>query len=568
MQISDMLNQYQMNTATGATATAPQQGVQQLVSAVRTMTAGNVFEGTINEMKHGQVILGLSNGQTVTARVAGNVNLTVGQSMFFQVKSNDGTTVEIKPFTNGNLDNPTILKALDAAGIPADQKAVEMVNSMMEEQLSIDRKSIQDMARTISGYADTDVKTLVQMSKLEIPLTEEMIVQFTNYKNDRSAIIGQFQDVLDSLGQIYTKEGMSEQEALAMGNKIFSILEPVYEQTEQEVSAQLISPKEEWIPVEPIETAAENMQGITEEAVQTYEPAQTDAMIQQGEDNGVRYFAPHTLGAVLSEQTAQELASQLSQIKELVDNPILFKEGALDLNQNSTEFLRELHQTLEHVKTSKELPVRQIFSGKGYRELLSDMTEQEWMLRPQDVKQDKIKSLYNRLNHQMDRMEQIIEESHQTQTPLAKAVSQLRGNIEFMNQISQLYHYVQLPLKMSAQNARGDLYVYTNKRSIDDAEGDLTAFLHLDMEHLGSTDVSVRMRAHKVHTDFYLADDRSYALIQEHMGELVKRLDDKGYKCTIEIKNEKQSVDFVEDFMKKDQPVAGILHRYSFDVRA
>ena len=44
MQISDMLAQYNRSSATGATATAPQQGVQQLVSAVREMTVGNVFD--------------------------------------------------------------------------------------------------------------------------------------------------------------------------------------------------------------------------------------------------------------------------------------------------------------------------------------------------------------------------------------------------------------------------------------------------------------------------------------------------------------------------------------------
>ena len=57
MQISDMLAQYNRSSATGATATAPQQGVQQLVSAVREMTVGNVFEGTVNDIKNGTCLL-------------------------------------------------------------------------------------------------------------------------------------------------------------------------------------------------------------------------------------------------------------------------------------------------------------------------------------------------------------------------------------------------------------------------------------------------------------------------------------------------------------------------------
>jgi flagellar hook-length control protein FliK len=99
-------------------------------------------------------------------------------------------------------------------------------------------------------------------------------------------------------------------------------------------------------------------------------------------------------------------------------------------------------------------------------------------------------------------------------------------------------------------------------------EGDLTAFLHLDMEHLGSTDVSVRMHDKQVHTEFYLADDNAYRLLMEHMGQLQERLENKGYMCTIQVSNQEKKVDFVEDFLKKDQPATGKVHRYSFDVRA
>lgn len=562
MQISDMLNQYNRNTATGATAASPQQGVQQLVSAVRTMTVGNVFEGTVNEMRHGQVLLGLSNGQTVIARVAANIHLAVGQSMFFQVKSNDGTTVEIKPYMNGNLDNPTILKALDAAGIPADAAAVEMVNSMMEENLAIDRKSLQEMARAISGFKGADIRTLVQMSKLDIPLTEEMIAQFGNYKNDRSAITGQFQEVLDSLTQIYQNEGLSEQDALAMGNRIFAILEPSSAEIMAEASKQLVRPDGEWSPVTPIEVGADGMQ----EALQAESPAADTVLTQT--DDGVHYYPPNTLGAVLSEEALKELAQQLSEFPKLAENAKLFADGILNRSLTSTDFLQELHQTLAQTELPAEASAKELFAGRGYRDLLKNAMEQEWLLRPQEVKADKIKDLYQKLNHQMEQMEQIMHETEQNHTPLAKAVSQLQGNIEFMNQISQAYHYVQLPLKMSVQNAKGDLYVYSNKKNLHDPEGDLTAFLHLDMEHLGSTDVSVRMRAQKVHTDFFMGDDRSFALIQEHVEALITRLNEKGYQCTIEVKNQEQKVDFVEDFMKKDQPGTGILHRYSFDVRA
>ena len=124
-----------------------------------------------------------------------------------------------------------------------------------------------------------------------------------------------------------------------------------------------------------------------------------------------------------------------------------------------------------------------------------------------------------------------------------------------MNQINQVYTYVQLPLKLSGQNASGDLYVYTNKKNLNDPEAELTAFFHLDLDNLGST-------------NFYNADDASYDLIEKHLPVLEKRLAQKGYRCSITMSKEEKKVEFVEDFLQRDMPQAGTLHRYSFDVRA
>ena len=46
---------------------------------------------------------------------------------------------------------------------------------------------------------------------------------------------------------------------------------------------------------------------------------------------------------------------------------------------------------------------------------------------------------------------------------------------------------------MNEKNASGQLYVYTNKKSMSNPDKELSAFLHLDLEHLGGTDVSIKM---------------------------------------------------------------------------
>lgn len=92
-------------------------------------------------------------------------------------------------------------------------------------------------------------------------------------------------------------------------------------------------------------------------------------------------------------------------------------------------------------------------------------------------------------------------------------------------------------------------------------------FLHLDLDHLGSTDVSVRMRGREVSTRFYLDNDTAYALLEKII-RCWKRGWKKGYHCKIDVVNEEKHVNFVDDFLKMDQPAATQLHRYSFDMRA
>lgn len=595
MQISDMLAQYNRSSATGATATVPQQGVQQLVSAVREMTVGNVFEGTVNDIKNGTVTLGLANGQTVQARIAAGVQLAVGQAMFFQVKSNDGTTVEIRPYTNGNLNNPTLLKALDAAGIPAEPRMIDMVNSMMEEQMSIGRESLMDMARSISAYPDADIKSLVLMHKLDIPMSEEFIQQFENYKSDQAAITSQFDDVLESIGKLYQNENLSETEALELGSRIYQVLKQ-----DGSLDASAIvkegAQKGSWSPVElqegailegtselaateitgtelaEAETIEETLDGVAvnsgEEVASEENAAQVSEEKTSSDAQGVQYYARGSVGALFTEGQMKDFSNLLKEFPQLAGSKLFTAEGNLNGNLSTGAFLKELHQALDEIMGLTGGSAKKLFSGKEYQKVLEYEVKQQWTLKPEEIKGDAVKHLYEKMEKQMQKMQELVQESGQSNTSLAKAVSNLQGNIEFMNQINNAYHYVQIPLRMSNQNAHGDLFVYTNKSGVDRPDGELSAFLHLDMDNLGATDVSVRMKDRKVHTNFYLEDEKSYDLIEEHMAELMQRLQEKGYSCTVQVENQFRKKNLVEDFMQQEHPSAGILHRYSFDMRA
>lgn len=579
MQISDLVGQYHQTTTSGTDKLTGTKGVENLVASLRSLTKGNIFEGTVSSMKNGRVTLALSNGQQLSARMEGKVPLSIGQSMFFQVKSNDGTQIAIRPFVvDGNGVNYTLMTALNVAGLAVDADHLSMVNRMMQEQMPIDRNSLQQMARLVSANPDIDVQTMVQLKKLGIPITPENAAQFENYLDDKQAITDQMEHFIDELPQALQGEALSVDQMRNMGEKILSVIsENLPDVPEQAVSSAMtadaageILSGDQLMQQETMEdtavsntagTEAGQAEGTTQMVLdENGQPVETSGV--PVEELPVANQTPHTLGAVLSEEQRNNLNALLGKVLG-TDSTSYTKDSGV------VEVLKDLQQILKDPLPVERESLGRLFASNEFQSLVKDTMEQQWMLTPEDLKEpDKIGKLYEKMEGQLTRLTEAVKASGQENANVTQLAADVRSNIEFMNQVNQAYTYVQIPLKMSGQNASGQLYVYTNKKALAEGDKELTAFLHLDMDHLGSTDVSVKMLNHKVNTKFYLENDGAYELLMANIPILEEKLAKKGYQCSVTVENEAKHVNFVEDFLKKDQPSAGQLHRYSFDMRA
>lgn len=649
MQISDKLGQYNRNVKNGTEELRSAQGTQKLVSSAGDLAAGNVFEGTVNSIKNGRVTLALGDGQVITARLDGKVGLQPGSSMFFQVKSNDGVTVAIRPYAGaGNIGNPILLNALTAAQIPVTERSLAMVDMMMKEQMPIDRQSILNMTKVLSGNPQVNVGTLVQMTKMGLPVTPEMAAQFENYLSDRGAILNELDTAMNQLTAALGNENLSSSDAFTLHSQIIDILrqegavqegaasaggkeEPVF----QKLDAVRISGNDGEINGLPgngeharageinAGTDTPPIQGANGDKGSTsaVQPSVSQDNIVNADTNGVsgsiaanagaemshtagmvQNTAGATLGELLNETQLSNLTKLLQNVPTLAGNPEIFmntgqeeifvdtmqddemgaairtqlmnqiaagEEAVVNKNLTPEAFLQEVTNALAANSQYGFSGIKKLFAGKEYQMLLKNAMEQQWTLKPQDLKEEhKVSRLYEKMVHQMDQMENVMKLAGVSQNSFSRTASDIRNNIEFMNQINQMYAYIQVPLKLSGQNANSDLYVYTNKKNLSDPGTELTAFLHLDLEQLGTTDVSIKMKNKQVTSNFYLSDQVSFQLVEKHLPILEKRLKQKGYNCSITITNEEKKVNLVEDFLKKDMPHAGKLHRYSFDVRA
>lgn len=574
MQISDMLGQYNRNVTNKTEELHGAQSVQKLVSTIGDLSAGSIFEGTIHHVKGGRVTLALGNGQTIVARLDAKMDLQPGMSMFFQVKSNDGLTVSIRPYTElGNVSNPILLNALSAAQIPATERTLMMVDTMMQEQMPIGRQSILDMAKLVNANPNVNVQTIVQMTKLGLPVTEMMASQFEGYLSNQHALLNEMDLAMGQMLELLGDETMASEDAFSLYGQLLDIFSVEEGQ--------------------PIENAAEESAGAETKQLSVG----TEQFIAEHGTGGMR----ETLGSLLSEEQLANLTKTLQNIPTLVGNEEIFvgvsqeevfvdtlgdetpdvakimaaengvDQTELTLNKDLTpeQFLNTLHRALAESSQYGFSGMQRLFAGKEFQLLFKNVVEQQWLIKPQELKEEhKMSELYEKMERQIGQMEKAIKATGISQNSFLQTASDIHGNIEFMNQMNQIYNYVQIPLKMSGQCANGELYVYTNKKNLKDPEAELTAFLHLDMENLGATDVSVRMQNRRVRTNFYLEDDASYDLVEKHLPILEKRLKNKGYNCTITITNEKKNINFKENFVKKGRASAGSLHRYSFDVRA
>ena len=57
MQISDLVKQYHQAISSGAETLTGTKGVENLVASLRSLTKGNIFEGTVTSVKNGRVTL-------------------------------------------------------------------------------------------------------------------------------------------------------------------------------------------------------------------------------------------------------------------------------------------------------------------------------------------------------------------------------------------------------------------------------------------------------------------------------------------------------------------------------
>ena len=495
------------------------------------MQPGSTFSGDIIDVRGYAIKILLGDEKTLDATTADSKNLNIGDHITFNVSSNDGKTVMIKPIKINNFNTNVLLKALEAAEVPTNDRNIKVVKAMMQNEMSIDKQSLSEMIKKVDSLEAEEPQDVVMMERHGIPLSKENVQQFAAYRNCEHRIMAQVDTVATQIPEILEEalQSNDSQTVASLGKEIINLLN-------DDVGTAGISNKMNTSEDGTVKVIQKENSYIKEQAVENN--SEDEAFLEKLniKDEGV----------ILSVNTNND-----SKIK-LTTEQVLGK-----LNNLNSEELKEFlvsDEFKDYIKDKVE---------KNFELNVNRLGDNET-----EVKEN-VKKLYERLDKKTELLMNLLENSGNKDNILYQTTSNMRNNMQFMQDLSQMAAYIQLPVKLNESKAHGDLYVFNRKNGKPVNKDSITAFLHLDLEHLGATDVDVLLEGKTLKTQFSLKDITSVKLVEEHLDELKERLTKRGYSVTLNalVMPDSSNENAFMNMLENDKPQISI-KRYSFDVRA
>lgn len=607
MKLTELFSNNKPIESTGKTQAYSAQNAAVISRQIKALTPGQTIQGEIVSRNGSEVQIRMADDLVLTARLDQNMNLEVGKNMSFEVKNN-GRTLTLSPLFANTATDANVLKALDMASLPMNNSTISMTKLMMEAGLSIDRNSLQQVYREINAFTSADISDIVDLHKLGMAVNEENVSQIAAYKNLTHQLTDGMNQVLEALpdtfrgllqaGNVREAAGLY-QELLALVESELTEGQPLQEGAQSGAgrtdamaeSAQSVAGQNA-AAAEGAQSAAGQNAAVTES---TQGATAQPAVMTEGMQKGAEQAAGLALGALEADMAdillaegqiqdgqavngqEQELAGALrsaleempfgAEEQELLNQINLLSQGKLSVKEQFSLVNQLLGKAINDGNT--EL-LRELVGGKALQQFLGKNIQKLWTITPKEVADPKqVSELYQRLDRQLKGITSVLESAGQTASTAHQAAANMSRNIDFLQQFNQMYTYVQLPLRLQQGEAHGDLYVYTNKKNLARKDGQISALLHLDMEHLGPVDVYVAMQAERVNTKFYVQDDEMLDFLEVHMDLLTERLEKRGYSCSMDMQVRRSGESVKSGVIpileqEKHTPLA----HYAFDVRA
>lgn len=565
----------QIRTRQGANV--EQSAAGKLSADISALKEGEVFRGEILDIVGDKVTISLEDQAKLMARLQAGVELGVGDRLLFSVKENTANQVVIKPVFDSlySAQTQVLEKALDLAGLSPTEKNFTVAKELMDAGMPVDKGSMVTILSQSMRFEGTSLQTLVSMNKMQIPVTAENITQFERYENLQHSLTGDIAATAESVADFASAfpQGTDGQTMLQIAGTISELFVPQSESTDVEqvqsaiadMTDNMTDTAESDIPHD-MASDTEDAAHIMKNTMTSGQPAITETVTGTNDRIMNKMIASFVGKAEtnLSEEQFQNVAKALTQagVPE-TEVSRLFQNASSEGN---------LFQNMIHTLQTGSLPdaaLQNFFQDASLKDLMSEIVKKAFSVDPKKMKDPKeIDDLYETILKNTRSFEDAVASHGGNTKGFQQSFQNMRQNMQFMEQLNHQMIYAQMPVRLSNKQTNSELYVYADKRKLQQKKDGISVMLHLDMDHLGATDVKVTLTGSNVHARFYLNDQDSVDIVADNMNTLAKQLADRGFSLTNEVvkRQPQESINKVVDEVI-DENAEKSIRRYTFDAR-
>lgn len=515
-----------------------------LMDLLNSLSNGETILGKVLSSNEDSFQISTQNNVIINAKAENGILLTEGSNVLFEVNKFSEGKVTLRPLYLNVSSEETANSALRQAGIPVNERTLEMTVRNMEYGNPIDKNGLLNSYKDVLLHEDFPVKYIVDLQKMDIPVTHNNLVQYEAYMNMKNIVSESFMDVstgiMDEINQ-FAGEGLSN---------------PSLSLTDLMNNESII-----------------NLKGMVDSIIDYSKAEAFD--ITQNENTSL--VSLHELDVVKLQNELKAYGFNTENVDKLLDhgkteisleytvdyNPktvlnSVFKDINLTINQHISDIFNQ--------KANVDVPKYGLmFDSSEVKDLIYKAFSSDWSLKEEDISKETISNLYKKLYENTKHLSENLSNHLKPESNALSMVNNINNNIDFMDQLNKYIPYVQIPFNDN-QNNKAELYVYKNKKNFAESGGELSAYLHLDMEHLGRTDVMIKLLNNNVTTNFKVKDDDVLNFIEQNLHYLDKRLNEKGYSFKASFEKGDRENSPIQEMLNANENHL-ILARSSFDAR-
>lgn len=587
---------------------------QTTTNILNSLREGDTFSGTIVENKDKTVLVAIDGSDAyISASICGTQEFEENQKVIFRVVENKDGKVLIKPFSQDIISDELAKKSLLSQGIPVNDKNIAIAKELINNNLKLSKENILAISRAMGNIPDAKLTDLVKMLKYNVSLSIENYTMYNNYKENSQNIDKDLNNLVNSLKEMFTSNRnefvklllditnidnvlnnkdinqneniLDNKDANAIGKDITNMFK-----NEASIDSDIESiPSKTLINEETLAKNSNLNNGIDDQSNDTTNK-DISQLIKDSENNLAKSedLPKSQQLDIAKKDTVEQLFDDTLDLTQLnndklvdsnndinydnVNNSItnLLSDEEIDVILNSMKqqlndnSITKDNISLEHIL---KFPFKDDETKHIVKKLVTNILKESFLATPKDLSEDKVNEYFKKTMEKLDLISEFADKYSKEPEQVMKFVSAIKENVNFMNEMNTTMQFFQIPININGKEHQAELYVYKNKKNINNDKEEKTAFIRLDMENLGNVDVFVKLFGTNVNMKFFVTNEEAKDILKDNMDLLTNKLDALGYVSKSEFIKSDKEWNFEDDFVKKNEPFI-MLKKTGFDVRA